>query len=79
MPDRKIDVEALREEVLGLRAEAVRYAALANRDATADSTALEEAALRYVRRIDEELRKLDEHDYLAIYEQSIHDRDRGDN
>lgn len=59
--DRKVDVEALRAEVLALRAAAIRYAAAVTKDDRAEGEAaldLETAAIRYVRRIDGELQKV---------------------
>jgi hypothetical protein len=66
--DRGVDVERLAPEMAALREAAVRYAAARATDAGGAGAGLdlETAAIRYVRKLDDELREAHAIDYAAI-------------
>jgi len=76
--DRGVDVELLVAEVEALRAAALRYGSAVDvgngvGDAGLD---LETAAIRYVRKLDDELRKSREVNYVAIVEAAEREAER---
>jgi hypothetical protein len=74
--DRGVDVEKLSSEIEDLRSVALRYAEAAASGSPAEAgLELEAAAVRYVRKLDEEVQKTREVDYLAIFEKAETDRD----
>jgi Cu/Ag efflux protein CusF len=76
--DRGVDVEKLMPEIEALRTTTIRYAAAAVEGLDTAGGAgidLETAAIRYVRKLDEESRKANAVDYLAIVEQAARNRD----
>jgi hypothetical protein len=78
--ERGVDVELLAAEIEALRQAALRYAdAFIENDGTVGGAGLdlEAAALRYVRKLDDEVRKAREPDYLAIVKQAMRERGPG--
>lgn len=75
--DRGVDVDLLVAEIEALRDAALRYgrAVDAGQGVGGAGLDLETAALRYVRKLDDELRKSREVDYAAIVEEA--ERSRG--
>ena len=80
-PDRGVDIELLAAEVEALRETAVRFTRALDKDSGAAGAGLdlETAAIRYVRKLDEELRKAKEVDYVAIYEKALRDKENAGN
>jgi hypothetical protein len=78
--DRGVDIEVLAPKIEVLRQTALRYAQTVTQEPDAIGGAgldLEIAAIRYVRKLDNEVRRAHELDYVAIVEQAERDRDRG--
>lgn len=80
--DRGVDVELLAAEIEALREAAQRYTRAVDDDAGSVGGAgldLEAAAIRYVRKLDDEHQKASELNYVAIWEQAQRDRESSGN
>jgi hypothetical protein len=79
--DRGVDVEQLASEIEDLRAAALRYARAIAEDASVGGAGLdlETAAIQYVRKLDDAVRKASEVDYVAIVEQAKRDQEASGN
>lgn len=79
--DRGVDVALLAAEIEVLRESALRYsnAVAEGRGVGGAGLDLEAAALRYVRKLDDEQRKANAIDYGKIAEQALRDRETGNN
>lgn len=80
--NRGVAIEKLINEIETLRAVAIRYAnAVAEGSEAASGVGLdlEMTAIRYVRKLDEELQKAKRPDYRAIAEQAARDRETSGN
>jgi hypothetical protein len=78
--DRGVDVEVLAAEIETLRQAALRYANAEGTNAEAGAGLdLETAAIRYVRKLDDEALKARSPDYLAIVEAADRDRQASGN
>ena len=79
--DRAVDIELLAPEIEALRETALRYTRAVNEDRGAAGAGLdlETAAIHYVRKLDDELRKAKEVDYVAIVEKEERDQESSDN
>jgi hypothetical protein len=79
--DRGVDIELLAPEIEALRETALRYASATAEDSGAAGAGLdlETAAIRYARKLDDEHRKANALDYVAIVEQAERERESSDN
>jgi hypothetical protein len=79
--DRGVDVELLAPEIEALRETAQRYTRAVDNDTGVGGAGLdlEAAAIRYVRKLDDELAKARRPDYAAIVERAMRDREKSGN
>jgi hypothetical protein len=80
-PDRGVDIELLAPEIEALRETAVRFTHALEKDSGAAGAGLdlETAAIRYVRKLDDEQRKVNETDYAALFERVQRDKENSGN
>jgi len=80
-PDQGVDIELLAPEIEALRETALRYTRAVDADSGAAGAGLdlETAAIRYVRKLDDEQRKINETTYTALFERVQRDKETSGN